>query len=179
MIISISGSPGTGKSEVAKLLAKKMDANLLSIKTLIKGMKCSYDKQRKTKIVDIKELQRIVDKKLEKTNIIEGHLAHLLKSDIIIILRTNPAILKRRLSKRNWSKKKIEENIQAEILDSIPIEALQRHNRSKIFELDTSKKTTAAVVAAIAKILNKHGRRKYSLGKIDWSERYKDELLGV
>lgn len=176
MIIALSGVPGTGKSKVAKLLAKQLDANLIDIKQLIAKHKvpCKTDRKRKTKIVDPKQLQKTVNKELVKgINIIEGILAHLMKADFVIVLRSNPIVLEKRLKKRGWSKAKVKENIQAEILDEIVIEALEKHR--KVFEINTSNKTAKNVVKIIEKILNK--QQKYKAGHIDWSEKYKNYLL--
>lgn len=172
MIIAISGTPGTGKSKIARQLAKKLSANLIDIKRLLKKVPCRLDKKRKTKIVDPRDLQKAVNKELVKgTNIIEGVLAHLLKADFVIVLRTNPRTLEKRLAKRNWSKAKIKENIEAEILDEITIEALGKHRR--IFEIDTSKRVRVSTITQI--ISKKPG--KYRAGHIDWSEKYKNYLL--
>src|SRR3989344_5960006 len=99
MIISISGTPGTGKSKTARELAKLLDAYLLSVSSLVKKNKirCGYDNKLKCKIIDIKSLQLAVDReKKEKINIVESHLAHFLKADFVVILRTNPDVLKKR-----------------------------------------------------------------------------------
>lgn len=178
MIISVSGTPGTGKSKASRILAKMLGANLIEINKLIKKERYfSYDRKRKTKIVDVKILQKIVNKNLDrkKTNIVEGHLAHLLRSDIVLILRTNPNELKKRLKKRMWTKEKIRENVEAEVIDEITAEAIERHK--KVFEIDTSKlseKETANIMKKI--ILNICSRQRYLPGKIKWLERYKVEL---
>jgi len=179
MIISISGTPGTGKSAVAKLLAKRMNANLLSISSLVDKTKHSWDNGRKTKIVNVKDLQKVVRKKIvkEKINIVEGHLSHLLDADVVIILRCNPRELKRRLEKKKWDKAKIAENVQAEILDEILIDAIGKHGRKNIFEIDTSRKAAEATAAAIKQILNNQKTKEYHAGKLDWSEEYKDYLI--
>ncbi len=178
MIISITGTPGTGKSHVAKALAKQLNANLIEIKKLVDTNKVPYiiDKKRQTKTVEIKELQKAVNKNIVKgkPNIIEGHLSHLLRSDMVIILRTDPVLLKHRLKKRKWSEAKIKENHHAEILGIITQEAMQR---SRVFEIDTSRQKPSVVSSIIAKLLNNHSARKYRVGNIDWSEHYKKELL--
>ncbi|MEM7819213.1 MAG: adenylate kinase family protein [Candidatus Aenigmatarchaeota archaeon] len=181
-IISISGTPGVGKTEVAKQLARLLGANLISINKLIKKGKVPYklDKKRKTKIIDIKILQKVINKEIKKgkINIIEGHLSHLLKSDKIIILRANPQILEKRMKKKKWSKNKIEENIKAEILDMITIETLEKHNKNKIIEIDTTNKKPKVISMTIMKILNNHRLQKeYSIGKIDWTKKYFKELV--
>ena len=182
MIIAISGTPGTGKTKVAELLAKELNANLFSINGIIRKykIKCNYDKKRKTKIVDIKKVQSAVQKFCStKINIIEGHLSHLLEADIIIILRSNPDVISKRLKKRNWTSNKINENIQAEILDTATLEALEKHNRKKIFEIDTSKLKTESSVQIIKKIINNSKSKKYTVGRIDWTEKYKHYLTKI
>ena len=102
MMISLSGTPGTGKTVISKVLAKKMNANLISIGDLVKKKRipCKIDKKRRTKIIDLGNLQKAVDENLAKKeiNIVEGHLSHLIRADRVIILRLNPIKLK----KRQW-----------------------------------------------------------------------------
>jgi len=176
MIIAISGTPGTGKTVVSKIIAKKLGANLINIKNVIKKEKVPFknDTERKTKIIDIKDLKKAVLKNIDKgkNNIIEGHLSHLIKSDVVIILRCNPEILEKRLRKRKWAKKKINENVLAEVLDSTTIEALEINNKKDVFEIDTSKIDADRTSRIAMKIINKTDSRKYLSGKIDWTEKY-------
>ncbi len=180
MIIAISGSPGTGKSKAAEILAKELNANLIDIKQLIEKHKvpCKPDRKRKTKIVDPRDLQKAVNREARKgTNIVDGVLAHLLKADFVIILRTRPDILEKRLKKRGWRREKIRENIEAEVLDEITIEAMDKYR--KVYEIDTTNRTAKATARMITKLLNRYAlnyRRKYRAGHIDWSERYKHYL---
>jgi len=180
MILAISGTPGTGKTAVAKILAKKLDANLISIGNLVNTVKHTWDKSRRTRIVDVKDLQKAVNRHVvkKKINIVEGHLAHLLNADKIIVLRCAPNILEKRMQKKRWQKEKISENIQAEILDEITIEAIEKHGRKRVFEIDTSNKTAATTAVIMNKLLNNSGAKKYRTGRFDWSEKYKDYLLG-
>jgi len=180
MIIAISGVPGTGKTEIAKILAKDLKANLIDIKKLLdkKAVKYTNDEKRKTRVVDVRDLQEAVNKKLKdnKLNIIEGHLSHLLDVDMIIILRTNPKVLRKRLKKRKWPETKIRENLEAEMIDEITVEALEKQKRT-ILEIDTSSKSVESAAKVIEKVLNSLPlQRKYEAGQIDWTERYKNEL---
>ncbi len=182
MIIAISGTPGTGKTVVSKIIAKKTGANLIRIRDMIDEIPHEIDKKRDTFVVDTRDLQKAIKKKLKKgDNIIEGHLSHMLEADIIIILRTNPVELQKRLKKKGWKKSKTDENVKAEILDSATIEAVQLHGRKKILEIDTSKKTAEQTAKAIEKVLNRFSRKKkvtkYQPGKIDWSEKYRKYLV--
>lgn len=180
MIISISGVPGTGKSDIAKNLSKKLHARLIIINDLIKNKEIIYnfDSRRKTKVVDIKHVQKAVDKHIiNGINIVEGHLSHLIKSDIVIVLRANPKKLVKRLEGRKWKKSKIIENVQAEMLDAVTIEAIE--NNKNVFEIDASNLTPEKASKIICNILkNSSMRKKYVPGKIDWTEKYASYLVG-
>ncbi len=181
MLISISGTPGTGKTVVAKELSRMLNADVVDLKIIARKLPFQYDKKRKSLVVDSKLLQKAVKGAIKNKQfpiLLEGHLSHLLDSEIIIILRTNPVVLKKRLQRRKWPAAKVKENIEAEILDIIIAEAIEKHGKKEIIEIDSSKKTPKAIAALITKLIkNPKQRIKYSAGKIDWSEKYKRILI--
>ncbi len=149
MLIAISGTPGTGKSTVAKLLAKKLNLKYLNLNKLAGelGLIIGYDEKRKAKIIDVDALRSL---ELDDA-VIEGHLAHYLNSDFLIILRCAPKELKERLEKRGWSKEKIRENVEAEFMNIIVEEA--KELGKKFFQVDTTNRSPQEVVEKILKIL--------------------------
>jgi adenylate kinase len=175
MYISLTGTPGTGKTSVAKFLLN-MNMNILNLNEYVKNnIKFEYDKKRKTKIIDITKLNNYFNKYFEYNNllIIEGHLSHLLNSiDKIIILRCHPKELKKRLLKRKWNIKKINENIESEALDIILCECLKFHNKKNIFEIDTTDKSIKSLGLIILKLIENNFKEKnlYKIGHIDWLE---------
>lgn len=142
--IVVSGTPGTGKTTVAKALAKKSNARYINVNRLIKPYQLAegYDKKRKTKIINIKKLNQAIIKEINKTKqqcIIDSHLAHELpkKSVALTIVTTcNLKTLQNRLKKRNYGKEKIRENLDAEIFDTCYEEAKERHQH--VIKLNTS-----------------------------------------
>ncbi len=113
----------------------------------------------------------------DRINIVEGHVAHIIKADKVFVLRCSPPILIKRMRKKGWGAAKIKENIEAEILDVITTEALEMNKKNNVVEIDTSMRSPSQIAALIGKILNNHRlQRKYSAGSIDWSERYKKYL---
>ena len=172
MLIVISGTPGTGKTDVAKLLGKKLRARLLTTNYLVKKYKIKThpDKKRKTKIIDTKKLAAAAKKEANRAlAIFEGHLAHFTPADLTIILRTNPKELEERLKKKKWIKKKIKENVEAEAIGVISNETGKKKN---VIEIDTTGKTPQNTATLILKLLNKYQLQKRYLRKIDWTKEY-------
>ncbi|MBI4177242.1 MAG: adenylate kinase family protein [Candidatus Aenigmarchaeota archaeon] len=162
MIISITGTPGTGKTavskELARLLKKKTGRAFgilhLNREILRRRLWSSVDEKRKSKNVDMRKLERFVSGEAEKNEnlIIESHLAHYFKADIVFVLRTGIKELRRRMEKRGWEKAKIEENLEAERLNQVLGEAWDIHGRKKCIEIDTTGKTAFKAAKRIANL---------------------------
>jgi len=138
MIITITGTPGTGKTTVAEELSIIMKMKIAHLNEIIKKEKLyeRYDRKYKSYEVDPKKIKKI---KIEDGTIVEGHLSHFIKSDVCIVLRCAPDVLKKRLKKKRWSTKKIYENLAAEILDIIEVEAEEQNKN--VLQIDTTKTT--------------------------------------
>jgi len=176
MRIGLSGTPGTGKTSVAKYLQKTgytiVRLNDLAIN---QGYVDGIDKTRNTKLIDIQKLNRFIRKRYSTKDLVffEGHMAHLLQSiEKVIILRCHPQKLTKRLQKKGWKTKKIKENIEAETLDIILCEAVELHQKKNIFEIDTTNNTSQEVASIIHTFVKKdfEPTKPYRIGQIDWSE---------
>ena len=160
-IIILTGTPGTGKTTIARLLSKKINALLIEIKKIVEKNKTVFPKKGREQIVDIKKLQKLVldEIKNKPTSpvIIEGHLAAELKIPALlgIVLRCQPKILEKRLQKRNYSKQKIKENILAELLDYCT--QVARNNfkgKTRIVEIETGNKRPPELVKRLVLIIH-------------------------
>ncbi len=169
MIVLLTGTPGTGKSSVAKILSKITNSKLISINAL-KGIYSGVDEERESKIVDLEKLETKLGDMINGDAVIEGHLSHLLPlGDIVIVLRTHPEELKKRLDKKGFGNEKIQENLEAEALDVCLIEAMEKHK--EVYEVNTTGKKPEETASEIKEILG--GKKdEFRPGRFDWSEEF-------
>ncbi len=170
MKISLSGTPGTGKTTAAKILAKRTGYALIGVNEFARANKLTLDidKARNSTIIDISALKKAVSE-IDGNIILEGHLSHFCDADIVVILRANPKELAKRMKAKEWREEKIKENIEAEILNICLNEALELHGK-KVFEVDTTKKKPEEVAEIIEDIIAGKNRGKYAPGKVDWTD---------
>ena len=174
-IYIITGTPGVGKSSVSKMLASILGARLISIGELVKreGLYTGWDEERETLIADTDRLseriREIIDAE-KRTIIIEGHYAvHVVppeKVDLIFVLRRDPRDLKKTLEDRGYSRRKVMENLAAEILDVCLFDAVDICGVEKLCEIDTTSKSPEEVVDEIISVIK--GERKPEVGIVDW-----------
>jgi len=147
-IVIITGTPGTGKTDLAGKICKRFNLKNLDVGQIIRKHADGYDSRRKTKIIDIRKLTKALIKEIEhhkklRSNgmVIDSHLSHYLPKkyvDLCIVTKCNLKDLKKRLQKRKYSKAKIRENVDAEIFDVCSNEAKEIGH--KPFHINTSKR---------------------------------------
>ena len=175
MRIALTGTPGTGKTAVARIL-RPMGEEVLDLNDVARAYRFlgPYDRRRRTREVDLKGLRRLVGRLHPGKGrlFLEGHYAHLLPVDRAVVLRCAPATLRRRLSRRGYPPSKVRENSLAEALDEITIEAVGKLGRSRVYEIDTTRSTARTVAAVIRRLVRSGFRRakKYRPGRIDFSD---------
>ncbi|AEA46316.1 adenylate kinase family protein [Archaeoglobus veneficus] len=164
MIVALTGTPGVGKTTVADILRAR-GYRIESVNELAEKYDCVIGEEDDSKIVDIEELAEKLEFPDNELVILEGHLAHLLNPDVAIVLRCNPLILKDRLQSKGWSEEKVLENVEAELIDAILVEAMDEC--SEVYEIDTTDLNPEEVARVVEMILKGEGDR-YRPGKIDW-----------
>ena len=168
MLISITGTPGTGKTEVGKELVHRKK-NVIFLTEFIEenDLFGEFDDELGSYDVDTKELDILLKeyKESDLTYYVEGHLSHFISSSYTIVIRCEPNALALRLEGRGYSEEKVKENVQAEILDIILCEA--DSTDIPIYELDSSLHTSEELVDSILEIQN--GKKGYEPGKTDWT----------
>ncbi len=143
MAIIVTGSPGTGKTTFAKKLAKKFDYKYVDVNKIIseRNLEESYDKEKKCKIIDTDELNKVLIKMIKKNNnlVIDSHLSQYLPKKYVekcYVTKCNLKELEKRLKKRKYSKEKIRENLDAEIFDICLTEAKEQRYDIEIVYTD-------------------------------------------
>ncbi|WP_406670879.1 adenylate kinase family protein [Methanolobus sp. ZRKC4] len=179
MLIGITGTPGTGKTSVTKLMENDPSYQVIHLNELIReeNLYSEVDHERDCVVADMDLVyNRVLElqDKLYPVTIVDSHLSHHI-ADIVIVLRTSPEKLKERLEKRKYSVEKVRENLEAEALDIILAEAVDWCE--KVFELNTTGGTVDGTFKDIGKIIKalKRGETEeieqaYRPGSVDWSD---------
>jgi adenylate kinase len=163
MMYGITGTPGTGKSSIAKELARR-GYRVVHLSDTMDRFVIEKDEERDTLVIDE---EAWISSFVPVEGFVEGHLAHLLPCDRVIILRCRPDELKKRLSSRGYSDTKIRENADAEALDIILIESLEIQKPGHLYELDTTSRSVLECAGLVEQFIK--GEIPSSYGSIDWS----------
>ncbi|MEK6950270.1 MAG: adenylate kinase family protein [Nanoarchaeota archaeon] len=142
-LIIITGTPGVGKSTLANALSSQLKIPRLDLSRYYHQLSTTYDRKKRCYIIDRKKLAVLLREKLKASRrglIVDSHTAHLLPRTMVkvglVLTCSDLKILRRRLQKRKYSQKKIQENLQAEIFQICLEEARERGHT--ILAFDTS-----------------------------------------
>jgi adenylate kinase len=172
--IVIGGTPGTGKTKVAKIIGSRYAIETISLGDLAEKEGCisAQDKARDTGIINedclVEAILDIVDDKSRRI-VIEGHYIDLVPNgsvEIAIVLRTHPETLRERLKERGYSKAKVDENVEAEVLGVCQLDALDAFGEEKVYEIDTTDLSPNDVASMIEELLT----TETTPTRIDWME---------
>ena len=159
MRIMLTGSPGVGKTGVAKALAKQLKFKLVNEKefALKKGIG-KWDVDNEELVVPLGKLQKALNAflKKEKNVILEGHLLceTKLKVDVVVLLRLHPELLETRLEERGYKAEKVQDNVFCEGIDYCKKHVLRRYPAKKLLEVyckKTIKETSTHIIRELKK----------------------------
>ena len=177
--VVIGGTPGTGKTKIAKILGSRLTCEVVSLGELAEQNGCitAQDKARDTGIINedclVEAILNVVDDR-SKRIIIEGHYVDLVPYDsveIAVVLRTHPQTLRERLLERGYSKAKVDENVEAEVLGVCQLDALDAFGEEKVFEIDTTNLNPPEVASRIEDLL----KSEAAPVRIDWMDMLEKE----
>ncbi len=164
-VVAITGTPGTGKTTLAKRIVEKLGMYYLDPNTIIRedpSLVIEHDDGRDTDIIDDERLIKSIVERIKEARetegkeglIIDSHLSHYIPKkniDFCIVLSCDIKELRARLEKRGYNKMKIEENIETETFDEILEEA--RDEGHYVYNIDTSEKSSEDVLKEAVDII--------------------------
>lgn len=147
-MICITGTPGTGKSTIMKRLCE-LGYNCAEVAEIAEG--CVIGIENGEKIIDTDCMRYIAF-----DGIVVGHLSHHMKCDSVIVIRSHLKDIEKRLESRNYSMKKIMDNVESEAIDLIGYEAEMLH-KGQVYEVmnevmdETVNKVTGIIEGKVTK----------------------------
>lgn len=161
--VALTGTPGTGKTTIGRRLGR---TDAIEVRDLALRLGAGRRIGRTEVEVDLGKLLSRYRRyqRSHPSGVLVGHLAHLLPVAYVILLRCHPRELDRRLRRARRRAGAVAENVLAEALDVILVEALRR--RLPIYEVDTTGVSPAATARAVRRILARRPRPRY--GHIHW-----------
>ena len=170
--VGVTGTPGTGKKTLAPMIASMMGVPCVSLyeEAVASGL---IRRDETDAEVDTVALGKYVMKHNRGPALVYGHLLpYVLGNRSIeraIVLRCEPMTLKTRLKIRGYSREKIRENVEAELIGVLSSASLKTYGQSRAVDLDTTKNAVAGASLRAFEYL-KRGTRPGP--RIDWMPRY-------
>lgn len=139
--ILITGTPGTGKTLLAKELAQATGLNYLSVDEIARENNFYLEYNEETECYEIDEdkvMDEMEDQMKEGNNVVDHYQCDFFPErwfDAVFVLRTDNTLLFERLEKRGYNQQRIQDNVQCEIFQSALDEAHESYNEEIVYEL--------------------------------------------
>ncbi|KAL3105950.1 hypothetical protein niasHT_025007 [Heterodera trifolii] len=167
--VLVTGTPGTGKSTLAKKVAQNVGMEYIDTTSIIKEREfyAEYDAQLDTHVLNEDALLDHLEERFGSDAgglILDYHCAEMFPKrwfDLVIILRCATDSLFDRLTERGYSERKRRENLEAEIFGIIAEEANASYDESVVHELDNSTaEQLESNVRTVTNLVGAHKQRK-------------------
>jgi adenylate kinase len=163
-IIIVTGTPGVGKTVLSRQLSTKTNSRHLNLGEFVKKEKLysGYDRSTKSYIIDEKRTRRSLSglfrSSSTKRMVIETHwLGGFMPKGtgmMSIVLRLDPLVLAKRLKARKWPRRKVWENVEAELIDLSLYEALKFLGQKRVYQIDATRKRHPKILNEALRLLS-------------------------
>ncbi|KAI8066777.1 AAA domain-containing protein [Gongronella butleri] len=139
--ILVTGTPGTGKTTTSEMIAEATGLQHINVGDLVKAKQFyeGYSEEYDTHILDEdKLLDELEDMVKEGGAVVDYHTCELFPErwfDLIIVLRAQTHVLYDRMVQRGYNKKKLDENMECEIMQVVLDEARESYAPEIVVEL--------------------------------------------
>ncbi|KAI4128567.1 MAG: hypothetical protein LQ338_002661 [Usnochroma carphineum] len=142
--IIVTGTPGVGKTSLCEALVSNTGLQHLPINRVAKERDCldGWDEDMKSWIIDEDKLLDALESDVQTGGyLIDWHACDLFPRswvDLVIVLRSDSSILYDRLKARNYPEGKLQENMDAEIMEVLLSEAREAFDEEIVIELQSN-----------------------------------------
>ncbi|OQS07599.1 adenylate kinase [Thraustotheca clavata] len=141
--ILITGTPGTGKTTMSQLLAEKTHLEYINVGELVKqhNLHSGRDEEYDCFVLDEDKVVDEMDERMSSQEggiIVDFHTCDFFPErwfDLVIVLRSDNTTLYDRLVARGYSLKKVQENVECEIMQVVLEEAQSSYAPEIVQEL--------------------------------------------
>jgi adenylate kinase len=176
VLIAITGVPGTGKSTLAGELSKRTGWPLVEANVVVDEQGLWKGEEGGARVADLRALSGTLRRRIsgEENLILVGHLLCevRLPANRVVVLRTNPRVLRERLRYRGYPNGKIDENVMAEALDYCTIRS--EENYREVYELDTGIGLGESLSQLLA--ISSGRGEEFRAGRISWGKELEEEI---
>lgn len=144
--ILISGTPGVGKSLMAAKLGVKLNMRVVNVGQFAKEKGClgEWDDAYQSHELDEDKVLDLLEEEVGKGEggiLVEHHVTDIFPErwfDLVVVLRCDNTRLYDRLVTRGYEGKKLEENVQCEIFQTVLDEAKEAYREEVVVELPSN-----------------------------------------
>ena len=138
-VLAVSGTPGAGKTSLCTALAEA-GWQVLSLADLAQTHGClgPVDEDDGAAPIDVHRLAETWEAPTDGRWLVDGHLAHLLEVDGIVLLRCQPERLRERLTARGYTDRKVQANVEWEMTAGHWAELVEFEVDLPLLELDAT-----------------------------------------
>ena len=142
--ILITGTPGTGKTTTAQLIAEKTGLTYINVGELVIQHNCheGEDQEYDTLILDDEKICDVMEPLMaEGGNVVDFHSCEIFPErwfELDLVLHADTSILYDRLDARKYPKKKLDENMEAEIMQVVAEAARESYPEEIVHELSSN-----------------------------------------